>query len=138
MRHRCHIRLPCLRNMHTSWEHLHRQRRRLYHGLHFNRKWKDPFHRKRRFAPFSFLGLHYLILANLEQIREYWSAYKPNVSLEMFQTPSGSIIIPGLAGMTLYVRYLHEVILLIPLRCPWPHSRMGHQGTAPSRKFHFD
>ncbi|KAF8494985.1 amidohydrolase 3 [Russula emetica] len=36
-------------------------------------------------------------VANSEQIRKYWSAYKPNVSLEMLQTPPGSIIIPGLA-----------------------------------------
>jgi hypothetical protein len=42
----------------------------------------------------------YLTVANVEQIRKYWSTYKPNVSLEMFQTPPGSIIIPGLAGMT--------------------------------------
>ena len=43
----------------------------------------------------------YLTVANSEQIRKYWSAYKPNVSLEVFQTPPGSIITPGLAGMTL-------------------------------------
>jgi len=51
-----------------------------------------------RFPP---LAIHYLTEANLEQIRKYWSAYKPNVSLEMFQTPPGSIILPGLAGMRL-------------------------------------
>jgi hypothetical protein len=43
----------------------------------------------------------YLTVANLEQIRKYWSAHNPNVVLKMFQTPPGSIIVPGLAGMTL-------------------------------------
>ncbi|KAI0277876.1 amidohydrolase 3 [Russula aff. rugulosa BPL654] len=38
-----------------------------------------------------------LAIGNTEKIRKYWSTYKPNVSLEMFQTPPGSIIIPGLA-----------------------------------------
>jgi hypothetical protein len=42
-----------------------------------------------------------LTVANSEQIRKHWSAHNPNVVLEMFQTPPGSIIIPGLAGMTL-------------------------------------
>jgi hypothetical protein len=64
-----------------------------------------------------------LTVADSEQIQEYWSAYKPKMLLEMFQTPPGSIITPGLAGMTLLVRYLHEVVLSISLlRCPWPYS----------------
>ena len=84
--------------------------------------------------------MHYLTAANSEQIRKYWSAYKPNVSLEMFQTPPGSIIIPGLAGMTRSVRYLRDVDLQSRslLRCSWPYSRMGHQGTAPPRRLRLD
>jgi hypothetical protein len=42
-----------------------------------------------------------LVIGNPEQIHKYWSAYNPNVVLKMFQTPPGSIIVPGLAGMTL-------------------------------------
>jgi hypothetical protein len=77
--------------------------------------------------PFPPLAVHYLTVADLEQIRKYWNAYKPNVSLEMFETPPGSIIIPGLAGMTRSVRYLRDMVLSISLlRCPWPYSRMGH------------
>ncbi|KAI0277880.1 amidohydrolase 3 [Russula aff. rugulosa BPL654] len=38
-----------------------------------------------------------LAVGNAEQIRKYWNAYKPNVPLEMLQTPPGSIVIPGLA-----------------------------------------
>jgi hypothetical protein len=38
-----------------------------------------------------------LAIGNTGQIRKYWSTHKPNVSLEMFQTPPGSIITPGLA-----------------------------------------
>ena len=48
-----------------------------------------------------FLAVPYLFVADSEQIRNYWTAYNPNVVLEMFQTPPGSIIVPGLAGMTL-------------------------------------
>ena len=50
---------------------------------------------------FLFLGIPCLTVAHSEQIRKYWSARSPNVLLEMFQTPPGSIIVPGLAGMTL-------------------------------------
>ena len=63
----------------------------------------------------DFLSLPYidhLSVAISEQIRKYWNTYKPNVSLEMFQTPPGSIIIPGLAGMAQSVYHLHDVILL--------------------------
>jgi hypothetical protein len=60
--------------------------------------------------------MYYLTVANSEQIRKYWNAYKPNVLLEMFQTPPGSIIIPGLAGMTLRVCYLvHNMVLSISI-----------------------
>ncbi|KAH9990826.1 amidohydrolase 3 [Russula vinacea] len=38
-----------------------------------------------------------LAVGSTEQIRKYWTAYNPNVVLEMFQTPPGSIIVPGLA-----------------------------------------
>ncbi|KAF8487054.1 amidohydrolase 3 [Russula ochroleuca] len=38
-----------------------------------------------------------LVIGNPEQIHKYWSAYNPNVVLKMFQTPPGSIIVPGLA-----------------------------------------
>ena len=81
----------------------------------------------------------YLTVAISEKIRKYWSTYKPNVSLEMFQTPPGSIIIPGLAGMTLWVRYLHEVIPSITLlRCAWPCFPLGCRETAPSRRLRLD
>ena len=50
-------------------------------------------------APFPFPLLCIIYLADSEQIRKYWNAYKPNVPLEMLQTPPGSIVIPGLAGM---------------------------------------
>jgi hypothetical protein len=103
VRHRYHIRRACIRNMHSPWEHLHRSRSRgrLHHGLHVNRKWKDPCHREHWCVALYLLGMPYLTVANSEQIRKYWGAYKPNLSLEMFQTPPGSIIIPGIAGMTL-------------------------------------
>jgi hypothetical protein len=48
-----------------------------------------------------FIAMPYLIVAKSEHIRKYWSIHNPNVVLEMFQTPPGSVIVPGLAGMTL-------------------------------------
>ncbi|KAH9986218.1 amidohydrolase family-domain-containing protein [Russula compacta] len=36
-------------------------------------------------------------VSNSEQIRKFWSARNPNVSLSTFQTPPGSIIVPGFA-----------------------------------------
>jgi hypothetical protein len=90
-------------------------------------------------APSPLIAVHYLNVANSEQIRKYWSAHKPNESLEMFQTPPGSIIVPGLAGMTLPARYLHDVAFSVSLlRCAWTYSRMGRQGTAPSRRLRLD
>ncbi|KAH9976736.1 hypothetical protein BGW80DRAFT_878698 [Lactifluus volemus] len=38
-----------------------------------------------------------LATGSLEQVHEFWSAYKPDVSLKVFQTPPSSIIVPGLA-----------------------------------------
>ncbi|KAH9964935.1 amidohydrolase 3 [Russula dissimulans] len=38
-----------------------------------------------------------LSIGTVEQIRNFWSAHNPNMSLKMFQTPPGSIIVPGLA-----------------------------------------
>ncbi|KAI0298999.1 amidohydrolase family-domain-containing protein [Multifurca ochricompacta] len=32
-----------------------------------------------------------------EQIHQFWSVYKPNVSLKIVQAPPGSIVVPGLA-----------------------------------------
>ena len=42
-----------------------------------------------------------LTVGRSEQIRKFWSGYNPNVSLKVFQTPPSSVIVPGLAGMTL-------------------------------------
>ncbi|KAI9508025.1 amidohydrolase 3 [Russula earlei] len=38
-----------------------------------------------------------LSVGNVEQIRKFWSDHNPSMSLKMFQTPPGSIIVPGLA-----------------------------------------
>ncbi|KAI0297936.1 amidohydrolase family-domain-containing protein [Russula brevipes] len=38
-----------------------------------------------------------LAIGDVEHIRKFWSVHKPNVSLKMFQTPPGSIVVPGLA-----------------------------------------
>jgi len=45
----------------------------------------------------------------------------------MFQTPPGVVVIPGLAGMTLQVRYLHDVIL----SDPYSQFPTGAQGNTP-------
>ncbi|KAI0255480.1 amidohydrolase 3 [Lactifluus subvellereus] len=38
-----------------------------------------------------------LATGSVEQIHKFWGAYNPDVSLQVFQTPPGSIIVPGLA-----------------------------------------
>ncbi|KAH9056815.1 amidohydrolase 3, partial [Lactarius vividus] len=38
-----------------------------------------------------------LAVGTIEDIRNFWSAYNPNVSLKTFQIPPNSVIVPGLA-----------------------------------------
>ncbi|KAH9177302.1 amidohydrolase 3 [Lactarius sanguifluus] len=38
-----------------------------------------------------------LAVGSVEDIRNFWSAYNPNVSLKTFQIPPNSVIVPGLA-----------------------------------------
>jgi len=88
--------------MHSPQEHLHSRRGRLHCGVHVSRKWGHPFHRDRWCVYLPLVDISRLTIGGTsEQIRNFWSAHNPNMSLKMFQTLPGSIVVPGFAGMTL-------------------------------------
>jgi len=101
----CYLRPRGLRDIHSPWGHLHGRRGNLYCGLYVSRKWNRPCCRDRRHATSPLVDAPQLTVGRSDQIHKFWSAYNPNVLLKVFQTPPRSIIVPGLAGMTLLTRF---------------------------------
>jgi hypothetical protein len=100
-----YLRPRSIRDMRSSWGHLHSRRRKLYRRLHISGKWDNSCSWGRRCAASPLVNAPQLTVGRSEQIRKFWSAYKPtaSVSLKVFQTPPSSIIVPGLAGMMLRI-----------------------------------